>query len=209
MEDAGVFIHMDFISRFSFNKKHIWFEVSKVQFIQFLFLAIPRLQFHQRQYKDLYPIQLACNFNWLNGKLWKRLWNAKILLSSQSRISERRFGGQETLNHQSEGLPLILRVRICAFRKYFDVSITVPIVIMFLHGCERILHKQQLYIFGLLSGDCSNDSSLRETGFLQTALDPSSVRVNFSNLEEYGDFPPYAWWHSHGIRPTLWAPSSV
>ena len=63
-----------------------------------------------------------------------------------SNISERRFGGQETLNHQSEGLPLILRVRICAFRKYFDESITVPIVIMFLHGSERILHKQQLYI---------------------------------------------------------------
>ena len=122
----------------------------------------------------------------------------KNLFSSQSRISERRFGGQETLNHQSEGLPLILRVRICAFRKYFDVSITVPIVIMFLHGCERILHKQQLYIFGLLSGDCSNDSSLRETGFLQTALDPSSVRVNFSNLEEYGDFPP-----THGDIPMV------
>ena len=71
----------------------------------------------------------------------------KNLFSNQSRISERRFGGQETLNHQSEGLPLILRVRICAFRKYFDESITVPIVIMFLHGCERILHKQQLYIY--------------------------------------------------------------
>ena len=69
---------------------------------------------------------------------------------------------------------------------------------MFLHGCERILHKQQLYIFGLLSGDCSNDSSLRETGFLQTALDPSSVRVNFSNLEEYGDFPP-----THGDIPMV------
>ena len=53
-------------------------------------------------------------------------------------------------------------------------------------------------IFGLFSGDCSNDSSLRETGFLQTALDPSSVRVNFSNLEEYGDFPP-----THGDIPMV------